>query len=322
MCPCRFFFSEMVRTASLAVLAWTVVIGVGLTRATARDIYVNNTLGDDRKDGLAARHISETTGPVRTIARALAICQKGDRIVLAKTDRPYRESLSLSAARHSGYPGRPFVIEGNGAVLEGAEPVPKAAWRHWQGSVFRFRPVRLDGHMLFLDQRPAPRRFVKSEEQLRQLPPRHWAVWGAWVYFSVEPRRLPFQYPLTYSVRPAGITLYQVRHVVIQNLTIQGFRLDGVHVADRVTDCALGGLLCRGNGRSGVYVGGASQVVLAKSLLGSNGRAQLMLRGYARVRLADCELIPAPHAPAVLRLEQAVLQKAGGTQPDNTGSGQ
>ncbi len=300
--------SAPTKTALLVALAWVAVAVAGLPAAVARDIYVNNKLGDDRKNGLAAQHISDTTGPVRTLARALAICQKGDRIVLAKTDRPYRESVSLSAGRHSGYPNQPFVIEGNGAVLEGAEPVPKDAWRHWQGSVFRFRPVRLDGHMLFLDGRPAPRRFVKSEEELRQLPPRHWAVRGAWVYFCVEPRRLPFQYPLTYSVRPAGITLYQVRHVVIQNLTIQGYRLDGVHVADRVTDCALGGLLCRGNGRAGVFVGGVSQVVLAKSLLGSNGRAQLVLRDYARVRLEGCDLIPQSHAPAVLRQGRAVVE--------------
>ena len=115
-------------------------------------------------------------------------------------------------------------------------------------------------------------------------------------------------------MRPAGITLYQVRHVVIQNLTIQGFRLDGVHVADRVTDCALGGLLCRGNGRAGVFVGGASQVVLAKSLLGSNGQAQLLLRGYAQVRVEGCDLIPGPHAPAVVRQGQARLI-GGQSQP-------
>ncbi len=308
MLPRGFLVLMAVSKIVLAGLVGIAVVGVDVSPAAARDIYVNNALGDDRKDGLAAEHVSETTGPVRTLARALAICQKGDRIVLAKTDRPYREAVSLSAARHSGFPNQPFVIEGNGAVLEGAEPVPKAAWRHWQGNVFRFRPVRLDGHMLFLDRRPAPRRFVQSEEELRQLPPRHWAVWGAWVYFCVEPRRLPFQYPITYSVRPAGITLYQVRHVVIQNLTIQGYRLDGIHVADRVADCALGGLLCRGNGRAGVFVGGASQVVLAKSLLGNNGRAQLMLRDYARVRVEGCDLIPQPQAPAVVRQGHAVLQ--------------
>ncbi len=308
-----------VRIAVLLLVAGTGLFAPGMGFVAAKDIYVDNVRGDDTKDGLAAEHLSETTGPVRTLARALAICQKGDRIVLARTQRPYRESISLSAARHSGFSNRPFVIEGNGAVLEGAEPVPKAAWRHWHGNVFRFRPVRLDGHMLFLDHKPAPRRFVKSEEELKQLPARHWAVWGAWVYFAVEPKRLPFQYPITYSVRPAGITLYQVRHVVIQNLTIQGFRLDGVHVADRVTDCALGGLLCRGNGRAGVFVGGASQVVLAKSLLGSNGQAQLLLRGYAQVRVEGCDLIPTPHAPAVVRQGQAKLIGGEG-QPGSAGT--
>ncbi len=285
--------------SSALVVALAGLVALGHAEAWARDIFVNNQIGDDAKNGRAPQHLSATTGPVRTIAQALKICQSGDRIVLAKTDQPYRESLSLCTARHCGTPDRPFVIDGNGAVLEGAEPVPPQAWRHWHARVFRFRPVRLDGHILFLEGKPAPRFRPKSEDQLRELPPGHWALWGAWVYFAVHPGRLPQQYPISYCVRPAGITLYQVHDVVILNLTIQGFRLDGVHVADRVRRCTLGGLLCRGNGRSGVFVGGAAQVHLLSSLVGNNAQAQLMLQGYAQVQLEDCDLIDHPQAPAI-----------------------
>src|SRR5262245_55566178 len=89
----------------------------------ARDIYVSNTAGDDRSRGYEPESLYAGGGPVRTIAKALRIASTGDRIVIANTDVPYHESLSLVGERHSGYPHEPFTIEGNGAVLDGSDRV-------------------------------------------------------------------------------------------------------------------------------------------------------------------------------------------------------
>ena len=48
-----------------------------------------------------AKSQGDTTGPVRTIAKALRLAQAGDRIELAKSEQPYRECVSLVGTRHS-----------------------------------------------------------------------------------------------------------------------------------------------------------------------------------------------------------------------------
>ena len=57
-----------------------------------------------------------------------------------------------------------------------------------------------------------------------------------------------------------GITLYEVRNVVIRDLIVQGFQLDGINAHDGVFDALLKKVTCRGNARSGICVGGASRV--------------------------------------------------------------
>ncbi|MCE9556521.1 MAG: DUF1565 domain-containing protein, partial [Planctomycetes bacterium] len=70
--------------------------------APAEDIFVNNLAGQDAADGRATAGSSQQSGPVRTIARALALAKAGDRIVLAKTEEPYREAVGLGGPRNSG----------------------------------------------------------------------------------------------------------------------------------------------------------------------------------------------------------------------------
>ena len=117
----------------------TVLIWISLSAgASARDIFVNNVAGDDRFTGAATATQGARIGPCRTIARALELAAKGDRIVLAATGEPYRESITLQAGRHSGFGDRPFEIVGGGATLLGTAPVPDAAWEHVGREVYRF----------------------------------------------------------------------------------------------------------------------------------------------------------------------------------------
>ena len=101
-------------------LATTILLTgwLGLTSSVAaRDIFVNNVEGDDRRSGRWPTSRGPAGGPFRTIARALRSAAKGDRIILAGTDQPYRESITLQGGRHSGFDAAaPFVIQGNGAA--------------------------------------------------------------------------------------------------------------------------------------------------------------------------------------------------------------
>jgi hypothetical protein len=264
----------------------------------AATVYVDNVGGDDLRDGSQPTNLSGG-GPVRTLRKALRICHSGDRILLANTGQPYREPISLSTAEHCGNSLSPFVIDGQGAILEGAEPVPADAWEHERGSVFRFRPPRSTYQQLFLEGQPAvQRKLVAAETRLPQLEPLEWYRRGADVYFRVEHDRLPRDYDLAYSERQTGITVYHVHDVVITNLIVQGFRLDGVNVNDGVDNCEILDVVSRGNGRSGITVAGSSKTRIANCVVGDNGEEQLLALGVSSTVVENSQLI-ANTAPAV-----------------------
>ncbi len=276
----------------LLILALSAVVVYGGS-VQARDIFVNNQTGDNRRDGGSAVLVDQAGGPCRSISRALQLAQRGDRIIVAATDEPYRESLTLQASRHSGIAARPFEIIGNGAMLDGSHPVPKGVWRHVGDEIYRFRPSRMAYHNLFLDDRPVARKKVKQGELLPDLEPLEWCLFDRHVYFRPEQGRVPHQYALSHTTLPVGITLYEARHIVITDLVVQGFQLDGINAHDSVFDATLVGLTCRGNGRSGIAVNGASRVKIIACLIGDNGTAQILADGHSHTEIINCDLIPA-----------------------------
>src|SRR5262245_22648213 len=158
----------------------------------ARDIYVNNVTGDDRRGGSAAE-TSGAGGPCRSIAKALRIAQRSDRIVIANTGQPYRESITLQGSRHSGDDRFPFMLIGNGAVLDGRASMADAVWEYVTDDTFRTRPLRMSFQQLFLDNQPAERK-QPSSGQPPALAPLQWLSMSGWIYFRVEPGKLPSSY--------------------------------------------------------------------------------------------------------------------------------
>jgi len=292
------------RPISIALVLVGVLATVG-SFAWGRDIFVNNLSGDDRFTGHQRTTSSDGAGPVRTIEKALRLAQQGDRIEVENTGEPYRESLSLMGRRHSGYPGQPLVLNGHGAVLDGTAPVPPNAWEHFGArrtngstssdgwlSVFRFQPPRVQFQQLFLGGRPAPCVAANpAADAPPKLEPLQWCLHRGYIYYAVERNKPPADYPLTYASRPAGISLLAVQHVVIQDFVIQGYHLDGINALESCRMVHLIRVTCRGNGRSGIAVGGASLVDIEQSRIGDNGYAQLLTRPWSETHLRDTELI-------------------------------
>ncbi len=276
-------------------LVWTCLVA----HSAARDIYVSNTAGDDRRDGADARAQLPRHGPLRTISKALRLTRPGDRIIVENTRLPYRETLSLIGSRHGGSPIGPLVIEGGGATLDGSIQIPPNRWKHHAGNVFWYQPARLGQQQLFVNGPPAVRHpLARSGVALPPLEPLEWCLWQGKIYFRVEPRRLPGDYVLSCCGLQTGITLYHVRDVLIRDLTVQGFALDGIAVHDVVRDVRLARVTSRANGASGVSVRGASWLELDGCLLVDNGRWQLRVGDFARCWLYDCKLIDTT-APAI-----------------------
>ncbi len=273
-----------------------------MRQAAAVDLYVNNANGDDRN---TARRPDpgDGAGPVRSISRALAIARAGDRIILARTDRPYQETLSLCTARHCGSALAPFEIDGGGAVLEGTTPLAPAAWEPAGGDLFRCRPKLLSFQRIFLDGQPAQH---ERGTRAHALAPLAWTKENGWFYFRVEPGKLPHDYRLAASAQRVGITLYHVHDVVIRNLVIQGFQLDGVNAHDSARRIVLQNVVCRWNGRSGLAVGGASLVEASACKFEENGTTQVLSAGLSQTYLEQCGLAPA-QAQSIVRTKGRVF---------------
>jgi hypothetical protein len=182
------------------------------------------------------------------------------------------------------------VIEGNGAILDGAAPVSEEAWQHDRGDVFRFRPQRMSYQQLFFEGRPLVRR-QPTAGRLPELAPREWALLGGWIYFRVEPGQPPQSYELSCAGLQTGITIYHAHDVEIRNLVVQGFQLDGVNAHDGVRAAQLVGITARGNGRSGISVAGSSKVALDHCVCGNNGAVQLRVEGVSQTVVNASKLI-------------------------------
>ncbi|MBA2117938.1 right-handed parallel beta-helix repeat-containing protein [Bremerella alba] len=273
-----------------------------LLNSTARgaEIYVDNVRGDDRNRGNSLEYSEGVSGPIASLTKALRIARKGDRIIVTNTGVPYRESITLQGGNNSGWASTPLTIEGNGAVLDGRAPVPVDGWKHVQGDVYCFAPTYKTYQQLYLDDRPAVRAVVDAMEQLDTLKPLEWCLTNGMIFFRTEKDRGPGSYRLTFSARRTGITLYEVRNVKILNLTVQGFQLDGINVHSNCYDIELVGITSRGNGRSGVSVGGASRATITGSLLGDNGTVQLRGEGFSKTTVIDSTLLENT-APATFR---------------------
>jgi hypothetical protein len=275
--------------------------GLPAAGVAARDLFVDNRAGDDRFDGTEPQTRGGGIGPFRTIARALRAVLPGDRIILANTGDPYRESVTVEGAKHSGSSYRDFEVWGNGATLDGSASIPGEAWESMGQGLWRFSPQRKSHQLLFLDGVVADRVVVEpGAVTLPTLEPLQWCLFDRYLYFRPEEGRAPDEYALSHSALPVGITLHDVRRVTIRDLTIQGFQLDGINAHDNVFEATLDGLTCRGNARSGISVGGASRVRIQRCVLGNNGAAQLRTEGYCLVRLVDCQLLDGT-APAIVK---------------------
>ena len=255
------------------------LVGLSAEPAAARDVFVNNVVGEDANRGQRP-DAKPGDGPVRTLDRALRLVDRGGRIVLANTGEPYRDMISLCDVAQRGYPDLPLVIDGNGATLDGTVTAAPGAWRHENGNIFSFRPRRLAYQQLFRGEEPLRRvRAAGYSSATVPLEPLEWALLTDRIAFRVEEGKLPEQYGLRHAGLQTGITLYNTEYVRIENLIIQGFQQDGINAHELVRNCELVRVECRANGRSGISVGGVSRVNIENCNCYDNGRAQLRWKG-------------------------------------------
>ncbi|MEX0824967.1 MAG: right-handed parallel beta-helix repeat-containing protein [Pirellulaceae bacterium] len=267
----------------------------------AADLVVDNVSGSDSQNDRGLVPGPPTFGPYRTIGRALAAAQPGDRIVLTPTDEPYRECVSLTGTRHSGGPVAPFQIIGNGAVLDGSEFARPTAWELVGEGIYQYQQTPPGFGLMLLEGDRLQRVSKQDTEQASfRLKPMQWTRLGGRFLFRPEPNRSATEYDIEMTMQTTGISLYDVQNVEIRDLTVRGYRIDGINAHDRATGVRLINVTCLENGRSGVSVGGACHVRLESSRLYGNGVAQVRTEGRSELTVSDVE-VDSTSAPELIR---------------------
>ncbi len=271
--------SLRVHPQHLVSLFTTLTVLMGVTETQARVIYVDNLRGLDVCDGTSSDPIDRASGPVRTFDRAVTLAGPSDTISLANTGHPYQGDLRLFGRRHSGIATLPFRVLGNGAVISGARDVPAASWRS-VGGLWQLAPRRKGRFLLIRNGKPLPRHDVPrmaAEPDVESIPDGHWTVWRGRIYYRTTELLSTGEATLSIATGDCGISLVAVRHVLIENLVVQHWRLDGISAPGLCQDVRLNNVTCRENGRAGLVVSGTSQVAGKKiSLTGNLGHSLLI----------------------------------------------
>lgn len=123
------------------VLAWIGCACLWAGAAAAKEIYVNNQIGNDQALGTA-------DAPLRSARRAVAMAAAGDVIHLLPEGAVYREMITLADKRD-------ITIEGHNCIVSGADPLPAdpAAWETVTEGLHRIRLKRTvqDRQILIVD---------------------------------------------------------------------------------------------------------------------------------------------------------------------------
>jgi hypothetical protein len=280
-----------VKSVSLLIVV-TTLLSVS-SSATAEVFYVNNRTGTDRNDGVVETPLTILTGPVKSISRALELANFGDTIVVANTGVPYYDNLTFQGEKHSGDAVRPFRVIGNGATLTGAMVVPPRAWREATRDVWQLVPFRKGFFQLVRDGKALPEVRPAAGEKWTAIPDLQvdeWCVWNRSIYYRCERLIDPSTLDLSIARRSCGITVFAAHDIVISDLTIQHFRLDGVNLHDLAAGIQLNKLTLRENGRAGLAIGGSSTARVSESDVERNRDHSVLIQEAAAIALEDCVL--------------------------------
>ena len=280
--------------ATRALLCGAIVCLTTLT-VSAGTIFVDNVGGDDRFDGTAATRDSGRVGPVRTLHRAVRLANFGDTIVIANEGQPYYESLTLTGGKHSGNATVPFRVIGNGATLSGLWSVPTECWRQHDGNVWSFEPIHKGHYLLRKDGRKLEQVEVGSYlEQPVGLPAGKFAVYKGRVFYKPERGEDIQEHSFDMAQRTTGVSLYGVRNVIIRDLNVQHFRVDGLNAHSLCRDVVVNNLTSTHNGRSGLTVAGSSSIVFRRCDVKDNliDSLRIMERGEADLQDSELDVEP------------------------------
>lgn len=252
----------LMRFPCFALLCTSIIAGVvSGSDIQAATYYVNNQTGSDEYDGL-----SEKTA-VATIARAITLSKTSDRIELANTGTAYRESMLFR--KLGGTPDRPFLIEGNGAVISGLVSLPAEQWKSTGEGVY----------LLQLDKTPYGNPFLvsagkrlpaaRNREALKEGE-HFWDRESHRIYLYCAAGKRPVDYKLEATLQVSGLTLTSASYISCQNLIAEHFTNDGFNIHGDCRGIRLENVVARHNGDDGISIHEAGGLIVQNAYVHGN----------------------------------------------------
>ncbi|QDT94422.1 right-handed parallel beta-helix repeat-containing protein [Gimesia algae] len=243
------------------LLIWLLINPQIISSTDAATWYVNNKTGSDNNNG-----ISENTA-VATISRAITLAGRSDILELANTGIPYRETMLFRNL--GGRPDRPFVVEGNGAVLSGLKAIDVAKWEKVKEGLFVFPLDKTPYGNPFLVSRGKRIPQAKSLDLL-QTGEHYWDRSGNKIYFLCAAGKQPADYELEATLRISGFTLTSASYIVCRNLTSEFFSNDGFNIHGDCRGIRLENVIARHNGDDGISIHESGGLIVQNAYVHDN----------------------------------------------------
>ena len=179
---------------------------------------------------------------------------------------------------------------GNGATLSGAKTVPVWAWRTHPNGVYEMRPQRKGHYLLMLDGKVLPQQSDKNRLAGTDPAEGEWTYRNGSIFYKLPAGKSLRRGHYEFAADGVGVSLYNVRNVVIRNLNIQHFRVDGIHAHGLCKNVVMDNVTYVGNGRSGMAISGTSHVNILNCTFKGSRKHSVRVSGYARGKINQSSL--------------------------------
>jgi len=200
----------------------------------------------------AAELLVSKTGTYKTIQQAINAAQPGDVIKLSPADSPYYESAVFH--NKSGAEGKPITLDGQGATLDGSDPLDAKEWKEVSPGLYKSTalPARLHlsksilGRYFFVFNGKINRMGQISKGGHAPFKAPADLGFGEWTYveaekaFYVRPIAGQDLSSVRAPVRASGVALNgDCANIVIRNITATHVWNDGFNIHNHCYDISF-----------------------------------------------------------------------------------